>query len=394
MYGIDVYLGSGLKLLSTAEMGVAFDITKSGINVEYSQTPNKFSQVEFPLSSIMGYYADTEQGVIDQFNSANSNTLAHKLCDNIYEPGSISYANGHIVKSTASLLGLTNTISSPVSSLINPEVPSYGLWGQGSLINIMQEVSAYMLKSSYIKRSHRMWMKLGTVKFNSPVMHLLILQVDQNDITSLYPADFSKPFSIGLFSKTANQEIYVIFSDADYIDIQVQVYSKYPGAPLYPGYGIETFRADGSKTFTSQNPPLLPIFVTNSNNINSIPSAGYKLGCVFSRVDSFIFRRGNTDGSSAACVFNGISWVSENKWSSALMGFTEGGQWDASNSSRRFKFFMGTFDSATWDWMANIRPGTTESGYVRYSLPYFAKDFKITKEDMLGIGVFMGVVVY
>lgn len=392
MYGIDVYLGSGVKLLSTAEMGVAFDIQKSGSDVEYTQIPNKYSQVEFPLSPVMGYYADTEQGVIDQFNAASSRTLAHKLCDNTYEPGSISYGDKHIVKSTANLLGLTNTINSPATSVINPDVPSYGLWGEGSLINVMQEVSAYMLKSNYVKRSHRMWMKLGKVKFKSPTMHLLILQVDQSEVTALYPADFSKTFSIGLFSKTANQEIYVIFSEADYIDMQVQVYSKYPGAPLYPGYGIETYRADGSKTFTSQNPPLLPIFVTNSSSINSIPSTSYKLGCVFSRVDTFVFGRGRD--SSACCVFNGISWVNENKWSSAMMGFTEGGQSDPQNSSQSCNFWMGTFDSATWDWMANIRPGTTESGYVRYSLPYFAKDFKIKKEDMLGIGVFMGVVMY
>lgn len=392
MYGIDVYLGSGVKLLSTAEMGVTFDIKKSGNAVEYTQIPNKFSQVEFPLSPIMGYYAGTEQGVINQFNAASSRSLAHKLCDNTYEPGSISYGGKHIVKSTANLLGLTNTINSPATSVINPDVPSYGLWGEGSLINVMQEVSAYMLKSIYVKRSHRMWRKLGKDKFKSPTMHLLILQVDQNEIAALHPADFSKPFSIGLFSKTANQEIYVIFSEADYIDMQVQVYSKYPGAPLYPDYGIETYRADGSKTFTSQNPPLLPIFVTNSSSINSIPSTSYKLGCVFSRVDTFVYGRGRD--SSACCVFNGISWVNENKWSSAMMGFTEGGQTNPQNSSQNYAFWMGTFDSATWDWISGVKAGSTESAYVRFSLPYFASGQGIKKSDLLAIGVFLGVVMY
>ena len=136
MYGIEVYLGSGVKLLSTTEMGVAFDIDKSGQNVDYSWTPNKYSQVEFPLSPIMGYWADSEQGVVDQFNDATNDSAAHQLCENTYTPGSISYANRHIVSSTASLLGLTNTINSPAKSIIQPSAPTYGFWGQGSLISI------------------------------------------------------------------------------------------------------------------------------------------------------------------------------------------------------------------------------------------------------------------
>lgn len=393
MYGIDVYLGSGIKLLSTTQMGVAFDINKSGQNVDYSWSPNKYSQVEFPLSPIMNYWADSEQGVVNQFNAANgSDEVAHKLCESTYSPGSISYSNGHIVSTTANLLGLTNTIGSPAAPLVRPTVPTYGFWGEGSLISIMQEMSSYMLKSIYVQRSRRMWMKLGVVKFNSPTMHLLVLKINQDEIAALYPADFSKAFSIGLYSKTATQEIYVIFSEADFIDMQVQVYNKYPSTPIYPPYGIETYRADGSKTFTSRNPPMLPVFVSNSTSINTIPSIGYRLGCVFSRVDTFVY--GRKSGANACCVFNGISWVHGSKWASNLMGFTGGGEWDPRDKSRQCAFKMGTFDSSTWDWMSSRSSGSKEANYVRYSLPYFAKDRGISKESLERVGVFMGVVMY
>lgn len=392
MYGLDIYLPSGVKLLSTTEMGVAFDIAKSGQNVDYNNIPNSYSQVEFPLSPIMGFWADSEQGVVNQFNDATSEDAARKLCENTYTPGSITYTNGHITNTTANLLGLTNTINSPASPLIQPKMSNYGFWSKGSLINVMQDMYAYMLKSTYTQRSRRMWMKLGKVKFNSPTMHLLVLNVSQNEVAALYPADFSKAFSIGLFSKTASQEIYVIFSEADFIDIQVQVYCKLPPTPIYPPYGFETYRSGGSITFTSRNPPLLPVFVTDSASINSIPSAGYKLGCVFSRVDTFVY--GRSSGATACCVFNGISWVHGSKWASAMMGFTGGGDWSSTDKSRQYRFTMGTFDSNTWDWMSSRKANTTESAYVRYSLPYFAKDRGINKDALTRIGVFMGVVVY
>lgn len=223
-------------------------------------------------------------------------------------------------------------------------------------------------------------------------MHLLVVRVGQDEVAALYPDDFSASFSIGLFSKTPAQEIYVIFSEADYVDIQIQIYSKRPATPIYPGYGIETFRTDGSKTFTFQNPPLLPVFVSNSGSINSIPSSSYKLGCVFSRVDTFVY--GRKSGSTACCVFNGINWVHGSKWASSLMGFTGGGEWNPSDKSRQFSFTMGTLDSNTWDWMASRDLNSKEGAYVKYSLPVFAKDRGITKEDLEQIGVFMGVVMY
>lgn len=393
MYGIDVYLGSGIKLLSTDQMGVAFDINKSGQNVDYSWSPNKYSQVEFPLSPIMGYWADSEQGVVNQFNAAEyDDSVCHDLCVNTYIPGSISYTNGHIVSTTTNLLGLTNTIGSPASPLVKPNIPTYGFWEDGSLINIMYETPAYMLKSNYVQRSRRMWMKLGVVKFNSPTMHLLVLRVNQDEIAALYPADFSKPFSIGLYSKTSTQEIYVIFSEADFIDIQVQVYSKWLSSPVYPPFGIEVYQADGSKVFTSRNPPLLPVFVSNSVNINHIPSAGYRLGCVFSRVDTFVY--GRNSNRRGCCVFNGISWEHESKWASAFMGFTNGGYWSPKDKSLRFPFFMGTFDSSTWNWMSRRDPNDRDFMYIQYSLPWFAKEKGISKESLERVGVFMGVVMY
>lgn len=402
MYGIDIYLGSGIKLLSTSEMGVAFDIQKNGENVDYNGKPNCYSQVEFPTSPIMGYWADTEQGIIDQFNAIISagdikngrTTISRQLVDNTYSSGKIRYTNGHITYTTANLLGLTNTIGSPASPLIKPPAQNYGLWDEGSLLDLLQDVSAYRLKSNFIKRSHRMWKKVGAHMFDSPTMHLLIIPIQQNEIAALYPADFSKPFSIGLYAKSFTHEIYVIFSEADYIDMQVQIYSRYPGGAVYSDYGLETYRTDGSIAFSSKNPPLLPIFVTNSESINLIPPANHRLGCVFSRVDTFVHSQWKDIYSGTpACVFNGISWVSGSKWASEFMGFTDGGNasYVGASNSYNYTFWMGTFDLKTWDFMSSISGSSWESRFVSYSLPRFAKE---NKADFMKIGTFMGVVMY
>ena len=402
MYGIDIYLGSGIKLLSTSEMGVAFDIQKNGENVDYNGKPNCYSQVEFPTSPIMGYWADTEQGIIDQFNAlANAGgigkickSISRQLVDNTYYKGGIKYTNGHITYTTANLLGLTNTIGSPASPLIKPPAQNYGLWDEGSLLDLLQDVSAYRLKSNFIKRSHRMWKKVGAHMFDSPTMHLLIIPTQQDEIAALYPADFSKPFSIGLYAKAYTHEIYVIFSEADYIDMQVQIYSRYPGGAVYSDYGLETYRADGSIAFSSKNPPLLPIFVTNSESINLIPPANYRLGCVFSRVDTFVHAQWKDIYSGTpACVFNGISWVSGSKWSSELMGFTDGGDaYSSSSTTYDYIFWMGTFDLKTWDYIVSIPFSVTgDFRFVQFSLPRFAKE---NKADFMKIGTFMGVVMY
>lgn len=394
MYGIDIYLGSGIKLLSTAEMGVAFDIQKNGASVDYNGNPNCYSQVEFPTSPIMGgYWADTEQGIIDQFNAGGRTSISRQLVDNTYHRTQLIYTNGHITYAGANLLGLTNTIGSPASPLIKPPAQNYGLWDDGSLLDVLQDVSAYRLKSNFIKRSHRMWKKLGVHMFDSPTMHLLIIPIQQNEVAALYPADFSKPFSIGLYAKSFTHEIYVIFSEADYIDMQVQIYSRYPGGAVYSDYGLETYRADGSIAFSSKNPPLLPIFVTNSESINLIPPANYRLGCVFSRVDTFVHAQGaDVYGGTPACVFNGISWVSGSKWSSEFMGFTDGGEVSPTGDFN-YLFYMGTFDLKTWNWIEPIKVDWRESRWVGYSLPNM-KFGRENKAEFMKIGAFMGVVMY
>lgn len=403
MYGIDIYLGSGVKLLSTSEMGVAFDIQKNGASVDYNGNPNCYSQVEFPTSPLTGgYWADTEQGIIDQFNALTNpgnngkilTSITRELVDHTYYRTQLVYTNGHITYAGANLLGLTNTLGSPASPLIKPPAQNYGLWDEGSLLDVLHDVSAYRLKSNFIKRSHRMWKKVGVHMFDSPTMHLLIIPIQQNEVAALYPADFSKPFSIGLFAKSYTHEIYVIFSEADFIDMQVQIYSLYPGGAVYSDYGLETYRADGSIAFSSKNPPLLPIFVTNSESINLIPPANYRLGCVFSRVDTFVHAHWQDIYSGTpACVFNGISWVSGSKWSSEFMGFTNGGTSGSTGGSGTYNytFWMGTFDLKTWDFMSSISGSSWESRFVYYSLPRFAKE---NKADFMKIGAFMGVVMY
>ena len=391
MYGIDIYLGSGIKLLSTSEMGVAFDIQKNGENVDYNGKPNCYSQVEFPTSPIMGYWADTEQGIIDQFNAGNGDdSRTRELVDNTYYMTKLEYTNGHITSAEVNLLGLTNTIGSSASPLVKPQAQNYGLWHEGSLLNVLQDVSAYRLKSNFIKRSRRMWQKLGIHKFDSPTMHLLVIPIKQNEIAALYPVDFSKPFSIGLYAKSYTHEIYVIFSEADYIDIQFQIYSLSPDA-VYSGYGLETYRADGSIAFSSKNPPLLPIFVTNSESINLIPPANYRLGCVFSRVDTFVYGQGQDPFYwNPGCVFNGINWVSGSQWASAFMGFTDGGS-SGIGGDYNYRFYMGTFDLKTWDWIASIPKSWWEDHWVRHSLP---KVLTRQKNQLMKIGAFMGVVMY
>lgn len=391
LYGGDIYLGSGVKLLSTAEMGVAFDIVKQGQNVDYSTKPNAYSQVEFPGSPIMGFWVDTEDGIRWQFDNGITLDLTRDLTSYIYYPGKIEYGGSHIVKSTAHLIGLTNTLGSPTPPLINPPQQRYGFQNEGSLLDIVQDVSCYCLKASYVKRSTKMWPeRRGPNKkpnqIPRPTFHLLVIPALADDLCVIYPADFSKPFKIGLYAKTDRNEIYAIFCDKsiDFIDIKIQVYSRYPIRGVFPPYGIETYRADGSLAFSSKNPPLLPIFVTNSEHINGTPPANYQLGCVFSRVDSFVYAqfKGPWDGTPA-CIFNGISWTSPTKWKSELMGFSNGG-------SDGYEHYMGTLDWDTYVWMHHVEIGWREFHWVEYSLPYFYKN----KERLSKIGVFMGAVVY
>lgn len=386
LYGGDIYLGSGVKLLSTAEMGVAFDIVKQGQNVDYSTKPNAYSQVEFPGSPIMGFWVDTEDGIRWQFDNADT----WDLTDYIFYPGKIKYSGKHISQTTTHLIGLTNTLGSPTPTLINPPQQRYGFQNEGSLLDIVQDVSCYCLKASYVKRSTKMWPQMyAPYKIPRPTFHLLVIPALADDLCVIYPADFSKPFKIGLYAKTDKNEIYAIFCDdsIDFIDIKVQVYSRYPVRGVFPSYGIETYRADGSLAFSSKNPPLLPVFVTNSEHINGIPPANYQLGCIFSRVDSFVhchFKPHNYfERGTAACIFNGISWTSPTKWKSELMGFSNGG-------SDGYEHCMGTLDWDTYVWMHHVEIGWREFHWVEYSLPYFNKD----KERLSKIGVFMGAVVY
>ena len=390
LYGGDIYLGSGVKLLSTAEMGVAFDIVKQGQNVDYSTKPNAYSQVEFPESPIMGFWVDTEDGIRWQFDKERSRNLTSY----IYYPGKIEYSGRHIVKSTAHLIGLTNTLGSPTPPLINPPQQRYGFQNEGSLVDIIQDVSCYCLKASYIKRSTKLWPeRLVRTQKPSPIprptFHLLVIPALADDLCVIYPADFSKHFKIGLYAKSDKNEIYAIFCDKsiDFIDIKVQVYSRYPVRGVFPSYGIETYRADGSLAFSSKNPPLLPIFVTNSEYINGIPPANYQLGCIFSRVDSFVHAqfKGQWDGT-AACIFNGISWTSPTKWKSELMGFSDGGEGGNTGCFHE----MGTLDWDTYVWMHHVKVDWKEYKWVAYSLPNFEKN----KERLSKIGVFMGAVVY
>lgn len=385
LYGGEIYLGSGVKLLSTAEMGVAFDIERQGQNVDYSTKPNAYSQVEFPASPIMGFWADSEEGIHWQF----WNESPGYLTDYTYVPGKLKYSGKHISQSTAHLIGLTNTLGSPTPPLINPPQQRYGFQNEGSLLDVIQDISTYSLKASYVKRSRKMWReRAGPNKIDRPAFHLLVLPVLPGELSVIYPAEFSKAFSIGLYAKTYKNEIYAIFCDEwiDHVDIQVQIYSRYPGGGVFPSYGIETYRADGSLAFSSRNPPLLPMFVTNSEHINGIPQANYRLGCVFSRVDSFVHDQfmdiNSYERGTPACIFNGIRWISPSKWKSELMGFTSGG-------NGGYSFNMGTLDYETWWRLKRPKVDWKEYDYVAYSLPRFTE-----RSDMVKIGVFMGAVVY
>ena len=86
-------------------------------------------------------------------------------------------------------------------------------------------------------------------------------------------------------------------------------------------------------------------------------------------------------------MFNGISWGGARQWTSQMMGFSEGPG-----------FTMGTLDEVTWDRIDRSRGNWNNVEWSAYNtqrtLPYFAPYYGISKQSMLDIGAFMGVVAY
>ena len=386
-YGLEVYCGDGLKLLSTAEMGLAFDLVRNGLDVNYASSPNKYSQVEFPLSPVISqFWNSTADGVVSQFRGG----FEDHLVDYMYSSGTLAYNNGHISRSSGPLLGLTNTIGSQNGGSVEGYQESIGIFAKDSLVNVASNLGCYFLTEKSEISSIKMYRKRGSHNFASPMMHLLLVPIlSPDDVIALYPTPNSPTFSIGLYTRTPALEIYVIFSEAEAVTLTVYRYSKNFITPIYGEYGLEVFNQQSQRIFSSANSPLLPIFVTNSRSINTLPEYSYNLACVFSRVDGFVyhqFRSGDSRGT-ACCMFNGISWGGARQWTSQMMGFSEGPG-----------FTMGTLDEVTWDRIDRSRGNWNNVEWSAYNtqrtLPYFAPYYGISKQSMLDIGAFMGVVAY
>lgn len=391
-YGLEVYCGDGLKLLSTAEIGLAFWLTE-GAAYSYDQIPNSFSQVEFPTSNIVTNsfgsgltYSDLFRWVGQHEWVTLGSWQSPEVDNSVPHAGTLSYANNHIVRSSTRLLGLSNTINSPLNVPITLKTDTYGLWGNDSLISLATGTPSLHLLSKQTLQSVRWKRTNGTAEYRDPsyqpVAHFLIIALPSpTSILALRPTNLGVP--LGLWSRTPTHEVYVLHSEADTELVDVYYYDTFEKVQipaLNADYGLEV-RAETGQGFKSTNPPLLPLYVATFGGMQNSIGSQYNVACVFSNVASLSTMKTLNPWQTFTRVmaFNGVKWDSPARLSREHMGFSSSGWWT-----------FGAYNTSYKNYARQSTGGNYNSERHGHSL----RATSISDGYLDAPGVFMGVVAY
>lgn len=392
-YGLEVYCGDGIKLLSTAEMGVAFWLN-GGDAYAYDQQPNSFSQVEFPTSKVVTDSFGASLSYNDLFGWLGGGRgyvelgkwQSSEIANSIPHAGTVNYGANHITRSSTRLLGLSNTLNKPINKPINTDIETYGLWNTDSLISLTMSTSSLHLVGRQTVQSVRWKRTNGDSNYRDPpyqpVAHFLIIPLlSPTLILALRPHSFGVP--LGLWCRTPTHEVYVLHSEAETELVDIYYYETFEnilGPVLSADYGLEVTGNSG-RGFKSTNPPLLPIYAATFNGMPTPIWSQYKVACVYTNVASLSTMKVLDPWKNVTRVmaFNGVKWDSSGTVSREHMGFSASGWWT-----------FGTYNTSYKNYARRDMGGKYNRELNGHSL----RSTALSNAFFDAPGVFMGVVAY
>ena len=333
-YGLEVYCGDGIKLLSTAEMGVAFPLVGAG-NFSYATAPNSLSQVEFPRSPVIGGWPEsaTNESIKQVFDSMPHDWVPAPIWSTVssYRGSSapwISYGGNHISGCSEPVLGLSNTLNGGTAPATPELADTYGVFAKDSLVNLASTLNHLVLVKvetlSGLSFPAAYWTNMTGFRRTPQLLVVPLLTAN----TTIALKTIESGVSVGLLARTPNYEVYILHCDSSapcgvrvytYDTLDVAVANNPSG---HAEYGIEVFEGNAVR-FSSRHPPLLPVFVSTYQALNNVPAQDVRLACVFSSISmvtQYIERSRRVD-EEINMVFNGVKWESDGKMLRARMGF-------------------------------------------------------------------------
>lgn len=418
-YGLTIYTG-GVRLLSTSEMGLAFDAQKVGNNISYMDAPNAFSQVEFPFAQPVGFWKTTAKEVAAQLdyvrtvNNIYAESAAHRnIIGNIFRSSSIQYANGHISTAAGKVLCLTNTIgdTSGMNAPVNPTVSplnsfTYGFLAPGSLVDMAMAVDTYHLVNIETHQGVEISRDRAPLAhhsgfFASDLARSFIVCVPcmaDEEVLAVCPREFNSGISVALLAQTASTCIYLCYSKADAPELTIYRYSKQLYRPLFSSYGLRVYKKHNVIGFSTENPLLLPLYVSGGEKIGTTHLAKYKTAVVFSRIDTLVAMtdfpddRGGTLQHTSTAIVNGVQWETPYQLKKRLMGFA--GSYGPSAWNKVYHTCLGSIteawfergfvDAAQYTWRAEFSEGLHSS--IRRG--------EIPRQAVENTGAYLAVVAY
>lgn len=327
-YGVNVYFGES-KILANERLGLAFDVVKNGRNADYSTAPNRYSQTEFVKSPLREMWGVNQEEVVKQFtpetyvsngssvSSVKDYNYVKWFLESSYVQSHVAYSHNHITSADLPLVGLTNNIT--IEKKVQVDVPAvtYGIFTENNFINTSLVVDCYKLTGVQIYRGS----PVGRVRAGNPRElhnshpHIVVVPCHYaSEIVAVCPENFDPNITVTLFAQSAVSCVFILFCAVEPAvppALKVYRYSVHPSAPLYPNYGFRLRNAEGKVCLTSENPPLIPLWVANTDKLGQPPET-YPLAVVFSRVSTLLHKDVAPNGSVSAVgsflVTNGIRW--------------------------------------------------------------------------------------
>lgn len=418
-YGLTIYAG-GVELLSTSEMGLAFDAQKVGNHISYMDAPNAFSQVEFPFAQPVGFWKTTATEVAAQLdyartvNNVYAESAAHRnIIGNIFRSSPIQYADGHISTAAGKVLCLTNTIgdtegtSAPVNPTASPlNSFTYGLLAPGSLVDMAMVVDTYHLVNIETHQG------VEISRDRAPLAHhsgffapdlarpfiVCVPCLAEEEVLAVCPREFNSGISVALLAQTSSTCIYLCYSQADAPELTIYRYSKQIYRPLFSPYGLRVYKKRNVVGFSTENPLLLPLYVSGGEKIGTTHLAKYKAAVIFSRIDTLVAmtdfpdNRGGPLRHTSTVIVNGVQWETPYQLKKRLMGFA--GSYGPFAWNKVFSTYLGALTEA---WF--------ERGFVDYAQYNWKSEFSdglhnsirsgvIPRQAIENTGAYLAVVAY
>lgn len=390
-YGFRAYCRS-IEVATSRYSGLAFPLIKdSGNHISYNTVPNQFSQVEFVLSPLMGFWGNSQESVAKQFNfptqivgrgariSQNERDVTN-LMMNSGRNTQIKYRDNHIIQADHAVIGLSNTIGEN-STKYNQKMGKYGIFCQDSIVNIATQVDSYKLYGTELYVGSTTSEVLAQPPSNTFDKGLsrkaVVFFVPCNassELLAVCPENYVPDVSIALYAQTPTGCIYVMYTNDITQRLLVYRYKLGYQQPQGVGYGIRIRNNQGNVTFDTRLPPLIPLFVSTSGKLNDIGTGFFSLAVVFSRVDT-LFNMGYAWGNPVSHfhesfnITNGVTWHSPYNIKRAFMGIVRG-KWV--DDAMLDTMFVDSIDLAS--------PFVQRSG--------------LTKNDYQNSGSFLGVIAY